>query len=150
MITTTVAAVVGCAAAGMVLWRLRSPQTFERWITRSPRARFLIWWRYQRVWTRRMIACGLFVRRGDSVLIPRLGAVQIGRGVDRLQVRMCEQQTPWDFENRVAQIAHTFGAQECRARIIGPSTVGMVLRQSDSHDESLTLPRLETGWRDAA
>ncbi|MQY19333.1 hypothetical protein [Nocardia macrotermitis] len=151
MTVSTVAVVVaGVCVAGMVLWRLWSPQTFERWILWAPRAWFLGWWRYRRVWTKRMSACGLSVTYGDSVLIPRLRSVRVGRTTDRLLVRMCAGQSPWDYEGRAWRIADTFGVHECRAQIVGPSTVGIVLRQSDSGEESMALPRLGARGKDAA
>lgn len=142
--------VVGVFAAGMVLWRVRSPQTFERWITGRARSRFLTWWRYRRNWVRRMTACGLSMTRGDSVLIPRLQSVQIGASVDRLRVRMLEGQCPDDYENRVSHLAHTFGARECRAVIVGPGLFELVMRHRDSLAEVITLPGIAGKRKDVA
>lgn len=144
MTVTTVAVVVGVFAAGMVLWRVSSPQTFERWITRSPRARFLTWWRYRRVWRRRMTACGLRVRHGDNVLIPRLRAVEIGSSADRLTVQMLHGQCPQQYENRVSDIADAFGVPACRAALVGPSTVEIVVYQTDSDTDSMVPLRAES------
>jgi hypothetical protein len=143
--------VVGVFAAGMVLWRSRSPQTFERWITGRARSRFLAWWRYRRNWARRMTACNLSVRNGENTLVPRLQSVQIGESVDRLRVRMLEGQCPEDYESRVLRLAHTFGARDCRASIVGPGVFELVMQQRDSLAPVIALPRIGgTRGKDAA
>ncbi|KZM73277.1 hypothetical protein [Nocardia terpenica] len=142
--------VVGVFIAGMVLWRLRSPQTFERWITSRARARFLTWWRYRRCWAKYLGSCKLTVVREDSTLVPRLVTAQIGTALDRVRVRMLEGQCPADYESRVDRIAHTFGAHECRATIVGPGLVELVLRRADSLADTITLPRLDGYRKDAA
>ncbi|MFI5777407.1 hypothetical protein [Nocardia sp. NPDC051570] len=143
--------VVGVFIAVMVLWRGRSPQTFERWITSRARARFLTWWRYRRCWAQYLRACNLTVTREDSTLVPRLVTVRIGDALDRVRVRMLEGQCPADYESRVDRIAHTFGAHGCRATIVGPGLMELVLRRTDSLAETITLPRLNDGYRkDAA
>ncbi|MGY4101319.1 hypothetical protein ACW2Q0_17465 [Nocardia sp. R16R-3T] len=144
--------VVGVSIAGMVLWRAKHPETFERWITSRARHRFLTWWRYRRRWTRLMTACGLSIDRGEHTLIPPLRSVEVGDSVDRLRVRMLEGHCPADWENRVEHLAHAFGALECRATIAGPATVELVMRHSDSLAEAIELPRIDGGhwWKDAA
>ncbi|AHH17269.1 hypothetical protein NONO_c24730 [Nocardia nova SH22a] len=150
MIVTTVAVVVEVFAAGMVLWRVSSPRTFERWITRSPRAGLLGWWRYRRVWRRRMTACGLHIVHGDAVLIPRLRAVRIGSTSDRVTVGMLHGQSPQQYENQASDIAEAFGVPACRASLIGPSTVEIVVHQTDSDAGPLVPVRVESRWKDAA
>ncbi|WP_030518985.1 hypothetical protein [Nocardia sp. NRRL WC-3656] len=135
--------VVGVFIAGMVLWRLRSPQTFERWITSRARHRAVSWWRYRRHWARLAIACHLGVRNIDGTMrAPRLIGITTSSSVDRLRVRMLEGQCPVDYAERTSRIAHTFGALDCRAIIVGPGTVELVLRHKDSLAETVTLPRI--------
>ncbi|WP_433756435.1 hypothetical protein [Nocardia sp. CA-135398] len=145
-------AVAGASLAGMMLWRAKHPQTFQRWITARARHRFLTWFRYRRRWTRLMTACHLTIDRGEHTVVPLLRSVEIGGSVDRLRVRMLEGHCPADWENRVEHLAHAFGALECRATIAGPGTVELVMRQSDSLAEAIDLPRLDDGrWnKDAA
>lgn len=139
--------VVGVFIAGMVLWRLRSPQTFEQWITARARHRVRAWWRYRRRWAKLAVACGLGVKnyQDGTVRAPRLTGVETSASVDRLRVRMLEGQCPEDYTNRVSRIAHTFGALDCRATIVGPGTVELVLRHKDSLAETITLPRIGDG-----
>jgi hypothetical protein len=144
--------VVGVFIAGMVLWRRRSRQTFEQWITSRARTRFLAWFRYRRRWARLMDACHLSIIRDDNTLVPRLVSVAIGDTVDRLRVRMLEGHCPDDWENRVEHLAHGFGALECRISIVSPALVELVFRHADSLAETIALPRIDGGrWtKDAA
>ncbi|WP_433622963.1 hypothetical protein [Nocardia sp. CA-120079] len=132
--------VVGVFAAGIMLWRRSRPEMFERWVSRRARTRFLTWFRYRRRWARLTHACHLSISREDWTLVPKLVSVEIGDSVDRLRVRMLEGHCPADFENRVEHLAHAFGAQECRAVIVGPGTVELVMRQADSMAEPIALP----------
>ncbi|WP_280294951.1 hypothetical protein [Nocardia abscessus] len=137
--------VAGVSFAGIILWRLRRPEMFERWVTRRARTRFLTWLRYRRRWARLMTACHLSIDRGDRTFIPRLLSADIGAATDRVRVRMLDGHCPADFENRVSHLAHAFGALECRATITGPGTVELVFRRSDSLADTITLPRLDGG-----
>ncbi|MEV0340567.1 hypothetical protein AB0H49_16185 [Nocardia sp. NPDC050713] len=139
------AVVVGVSAAGMVLWRRRSPETFERWVSRRARHRFLTWLRYRRRWTRLMTACHLSVTTDDRTAALRLLGVQIGDSVDRVRVRMLPGHCPADWENRTDHLAHAFGAQECRATIAGPALVELAFRHGDSLADPIELPHIEGG-----
>ncbi|WP_216911838.1 hypothetical protein [Nocardia noduli] len=149
LLVSPVAAAVlgGVFAVGMVLWRLGSPQTFERWITSRARSRFLAWFRYRRRWTRMLSACGLQVVFGEQVATPRLAGVRVGAFTDRVTVRMLPGQCPDDYTGRTAHLAHAFGVLECRAVIVGPSTVELAFRHRDSLAEPVTLPpRTSVEW----
>ncbi|MGV9545209.1 hypothetical protein ACWDSF_28110 [Nocardia beijingensis] len=135
--------VAGLSAAGVVLWRLRRPEMFERWVTARARVRFLTWFRYRRRWARLMTACHLSIDRGDRTFIPRLLGVQIGPATDRVRVRMLDGHCPADFENRVTHLAHAFGALDCRATITGPGTVELAFRRTDSLAATVILPRVD-------
>jgi hypothetical protein len=135
--------VVGVSIAGIMLWRAKRPEMFERWITRRARARLLSWFRYRRRWAKLLQACNLTVDGDDATFVPRLVGVQVGDATDRLQVRMLAGQCPDDYENRTAHLAHAFGALECRATIIGPAMVELVFRHADSLAETIELPRID-------
>lgn len=140
--------VAGVSVAGIMLWRAKRPEMFERWITRRARTRFLRWWRYTRRWDTLLAACKLTVPGDNSTFIPRLLSVDIGHTVDRLRVRMLAGQCPEDYENRVVRLAHSFGALECRATIIGPGVMELVMRQADSLSQPIAVPRIDGGhWR---
>ncbi|WP_405167986.1 hypothetical protein [Nocardia sp. NBC_01499] len=129
--------------AGMVLWRRRSPETFERWLTGRARARFLFWWRYRLRWDKRLDACKLTLPGPASTVVPRLASVEIGPSVDRIRVRMLDGQCPADYENRVERLAHTFEALECRATVIGPGVIELVFRYADVLAEPIQVPSLD-------
>jgi S-DNA-T family DNA segregation ATPase FtsK/SpoIIIE len=143
MTTPSVVVVVGVFIAGMVLWRHRSPQTFERWITSPVRARYLAWYRYRRRWTRLMTAAHLTLTTADGTIgVPRLLSVRIGETTDRVRVRMLEGHCPADYENRTTHLAGTFGAHRCDAAIVGPGTVEIVLYQQLSPTAAALLDDL--------
>ncbi|MFE9582803.1 hypothetical protein ACFYO1_40975 [Nocardia sp. NPDC006044] len=143
--------VVGVSIAGMVLWRAKHPETFERWLTGRARTRFLRWWRYRLRWDKRLEACKLTVSADTSTFVPRLLDAQIGQCMDRIQVRMLDGQCPADYENRAERLAHTFGALECRAAVVGPGVVELVFRYADALAEPVAMPRIDPRFRkDAA
>lgn len=144
--------VVAVFGAGMVLWRAKHPETFERWITSRARTRFLTWFRYRRRWSLLLEACSLTITRDDKTLVPRLLSVRIGTSVDVVRVRMLNGHCPADWTNRVEHLAHAFGALECRATIAAPAVVELAFRLDDSLAHPIDLPRIDGGrWmKDAA
>lgn len=132
--------VAGGAVAGMVLWRRRSPQTFERWFTGRIRSRFLTWFRYRRRWAKLLTACGLSTRDGDRVLVPRLVSVQIGATTDSVRARMLPGHSPESWTNRADSLAHGFGARQARIRFAGPGVVEIAFRRSDSLADPVVVP----------
>ncbi|WP_280315720.1 hypothetical protein [Nocardia abscessus] len=136
-------AAAGVSVVGLLLWQRARPQMFDRWVTRRARVRFLTWHRYRRRWVKLMRACHLSIDRGDRTFIPRLLGVEIGTSTDRVRVRMLDGHCPADFENRVTQLAHAFGALNCRATITGPGTVELAFRRTDALAETVILPRVD-------
>ncbi|MGW5923842.1 hypothetical protein ACWFPY_33030 [Nocardia fluminea] len=124
--------VAGVAVAGMVLWRVLSPQTFERWLTDRIRSRFLTWSRYRRRWVTMTTACGLSTRDGDRTFIPRLVSVQIGDTLDIVRARMLPGHCPDTWIHRADHFAHGFGAQKAKVALVGPGLVEITFRRSDS------------------
>ncbi|MGV9781417.1 hypothetical protein [Nocardia farcinica] len=137
--------VAGGAVAGMVLWRRRSRETFERWLTARARARALAWVRYRRRWIPLMTACNLVVREGERVMVPRWLEVWIGEADDLVLVRMLPGQCPEDFENRADHLAHAFGADECRVRVDGPGVIELNFRYGDTLSAPVDLPHIDGG-----
>ncbi|MFI6047119.1 hypothetical protein ACIA8C_36245 [Nocardia sp. NPDC051321] len=139
--------VVGVSIAGMVLWRAKHPETFERWLTGRARARFLRWWRYRLRWDKRLEACKLTVTAETSTFVPRLLLAEIGDGMDWVRVKMLDGQCPADYENRVERLAHTFEALECRATVVGPGVIELGFRYTDALAEPVAMPRIDPGFR---
>ncbi|MEV6274457.1 hypothetical protein [Nocardia sp. NPDC051832] len=144
--------VVGVSIAGMVLWRLWSPQTFERWLTGRIRFRALRWWRYTRRWDTLLTACNLTMPgSNDTILVPRIKDTQIGETIDRLAVKMLDGQCPDDYDNRLTKLAHAFGALECRSSIVGPGVMELAFRHGDSLAVPVAVPpHLGLRGKDAA
>ncbi|TCJ94628.1 hypothetical protein [Nocardia alba] len=132
--------VAGVAVAGMVLWRVSSPQTFERWFTGRVRSRFLAWFRYRRRWATMTAACGLSTRDGDRVFIPRLVSVEIGESLDIVRARMLPGHCPDTWTNRADHLAHGFGAQKAKVGFVGPGLVEITFRRSDSLADPVVVP----------
>jgi len=132
--------VAGVAVAGMVLWRVLSPQTFERWFTGRVRSRFLTWFRYRRRWTTMTTACGLSTRDGDRTLIPRLVSVEIGESLDTVRARMLPGHCPDTWIHRADHFAHGFGAQKAKVALVGPGLVEITFRRSDSLADPVVVP----------
>ncbi|WP_181698789.1 hypothetical protein [Nocardia sp. GTS18] len=125
--------VAGVAAAGMVLWRASSPQTFERWLTGRIRSRWMTWFRYRRRWATVMAACQLTkTDNNDRVIVPALAGVRIGESLDVVKAKMLPGHSPSDWENRVEHLAHAFGTRHAQAAIVGASLVEITFRRSDS------------------
>jgi S-DNA-T family DNA segregation ATPase FtsK/SpoIIIE len=132
--------VAGVAVAGMVLWRVSSPQTFERWLTGRIRSRWLTWARYSRRWATVMAACQLTKTDiNDRTITPRLVDVQIGESLDVVKAKMLPGHSPGDWENRVEHLAHAFGTRHAQASIVGPSLVEITFRRSDSLAEPIVV-----------
>ena len=132
--------VAGVAVAGMVLWRVSSPQTFERWLTGRIRSRWLTWVRYSRRWATVMAACQLTkADLNDRLIVPRLVGVRIGESLDVVEAKMLHGQAPGDWENRVEHLAHAFGTRHAQVAIVGPSLVEITFRRSDSLAEPIVV-----------
>ncbi|WP_019930586.1 hypothetical protein [Nocardia sp. BMG111209] len=130
----------GVSAAGLMLWRWKRPEMFERWVTGRARSRFLVWWRYRYRWNTHLYACGLAIENAGIARVPVLQQVIIGTAADVLRVRMLPGQCPADYENRVEHLAHAFGATECRATITGPALVQLELRRGDTLATPTRIP----------
>ncbi|WP_405149365.1 hypothetical protein OG308_05645 [Nocardia salmonicida] len=132
--------VAGVAVAGMVLWRVSSPQTFERWLTGRIRSRWLTWVRYRRRWATVMAACQLTkTDHNDRVITPALVGVRIGESLDVVRAKMLPGHSPSDWENRVEHLAHAFGTRHAQAAIVGASLVEITFRRADSLAEPIVV-----------
>lgn len=130
------------SVAGLVLWRVKAPESFSRFVSRRVRSRFLSWFRYRRQWSARLDDCNLSARDdlGQAVKIPRLLGIEIGKATDTVRAAMLPGQCPDDWANRTDHLAHAFGAQECRVSITGPARVQLVFRRADSLAKPILAP----------
>ncbi len=133
-------AVAVVVVAVMLAWRHWHRGTYEDWFTRRARARFLAVFRYRRRWAALMTACGLSIVNGDRVLVPRLTEVLIGDNSDIVRARMLPGHCPESWTNRAEHLAHAFGAQNARIRLVGPGQVEILFRRSDALADTVVVP----------
>ncbi len=147
-------AAIGVVTLTLIVWRLRSPATFRRYVaTPGRRARWVLWALIS--WPRVAKACGLSaserVTRTDSQgkartrtvwTHPRLLGVGISGECLRITVRTRTGQTVDDLENAVPAIRDAVGAHSARSTVDSPGTVCMefVMRQQLSAVELATQP----------
>lgn len=151
---TWLTAVTGVVTLSLVVWRLRSPATFRRYVaTPARRARWLLWALIS--WPRVAKACGLstpeHVTRTDAQgksrtrtvwTHPRLLGVSMFGDCLRMTVRTRTGQTVDDLENAVPAIRDAVGAHSARSTLIGPGTVRVefVMKQCLSEAETAAFP----------
>ncbi|WAJ44608.1 FtsK/SpoIIIE domain-containing protein [Mycobacterium sp. Aquia_216] len=147
-------AVIGAVTVSLVVWKLRSPATFGRYVaTPAWRTRWLLWALIS--WPRVAKACGLStserVTRTDSQggsktrtiwTHPRLLGVSMSDDCLRVSVRTRTGQTVDDLENSVPAIRDAVGAHSARSTVVAPGTVRMefVMRQQLSNIETARQP----------
>ncbi|MFD6272385.1 hypothetical protein [Nocardia asteroides] len=129
------AGMVGASVAGIMLWRWKCPEMFERWLSGRIRSRWLTWFRYRRRWASVMRACSLTKSGGDTVEVPRLVSAHIGESLDTVRAKMLPGHSPADWENRADHIAHAFGTRHAAVAIVGPALVELTFRRRDSLSE---------------
>jgi len=146
-------AIIAVQVVALFVWWFKHPASFHRWITDRAVARFLAWYRYDRRWVALLTACGLVVTDGGKVRVPRLRMITIGDGDDLVQVQMLPGHQPTDYSDRADQLAHAFGAHECRVRVVEPGVIELHLRTHDTLATPVDLPEVIDGpdWtKDAA
>jgi DNA segregation ATPase FtsK/SpoIIIE, S-DNA-T family len=145
-------AAIGVVAFALVVWRLRSPATFQRYVAKpAHRARWPLW--AVTSWPRVAKACGLStserVTRTDSQgrsttktvwTHPRLLGISMSGDCLRMTIRTRAGQTVNDLENAVPAIRDLVRAYSARSKVVAPGKVHMefVMRQRLSVVETAT------------
>ncbi|MDN5805131.1 MAG: hypothetical protein L0H26_11195, partial [Microlunatus sp.] len=111
-------ATVLLVAGGLVMWRMRWPAGFRRWVRLPLRAWRRSWWVYRRCWVAGMDAAGLTLTRNGDGYAPVIVGVRATLSVDRVRVQMLPGQTIEDYAAAAPRLAQTFGAAVCRVRSI--------------------------------
>lgn len=128
---------VGVSVAGIMLWRWKCPEMFERWLSGRLRSRWLTWLRYRRRWASVMGACSLTKSGGTRVEVPRLVSARIGESLDTVRAKMLPGHSPADWENRREHLAHAFGTRHAAVAIVGPALVELTFRRHDGLAEPI-------------
>jgi DNA segregation ATPase FtsK/SpoIIIE, S-DNA-T family len=113
------AILTGTVTAALIIWRVRWPATFSRFISSPLRGKWR-GWHYQRHWLAVLTIARLVPVYRGQVLVPVLGKVRSTRFTDRVPVRLVSGQAAADFAARAENLAHGFGALLCRVRTARP------------------------------
>jgi S-DNA-T family DNA segregation ATPase FtsK/SpoIIIE len=101
-------------AAVLVVWRIKRPDSFYRFIWWKVLAAVRRVWVYRRGWEPAMTTVGLVERYNDHTFLPALRKVKRENMVDRVTVRMLPGQILDDYADQGERLAMTFGATDCR------------------------------------
>ena len=105
-------------AAGLVVWRVRWPDSFTRRVVWRARGVWRGRWVYRRFWQPAMATTGLVTTLDGDEYLPRLLRVASTGSVDRVRVRMLPGQVIEDWAAAGPRLAQTFAATECRVRTV--------------------------------
>ncbi|MDS1270435.1 FtsK/SpoIIIE domain-containing protein [Lipingzhangella sp. LS1_29] len=121
---TALAVVVGVGA-----WRW--PSAFRRVVTLRVLAAWRWWWVYQRNWQPVLVVAGLAESYHQRRWLPRIRQVACTPQSDRVRVTLVAGTAPGDVEQRMAELAHGFGAPSCRVEVCGPRDVVLEFPRRD-------------------
>jgi DNA segregation ATPase FtsK/SpoIIIE, S-DNA-T family len=110
---------ISTVAAALIIWRVRWPGSFSRFIGSPVRSKWRRW-HYQRHWLAVLTIARLVPVYRGQVLVPLLGKVRSTKFTDRVPVRLVSGQAPADFAARAENLAQGFGALLCRVRTAKP------------------------------
>ncbi|WP_304453005.1 FtsK/SpoIIIE domain-containing protein [Nocardiopsis sp. YSL2] len=130
------------AVASLVWWRTW-PDSYRTCVT----LRLLAWWRhvfvYRRHWQPVLVISGLAESYQERRYLPRIRRVTCSEWADRVRVALVAGTSPAEFETRVAELAHGFGAPSCRVVVEGPRKITLEFLRHDTLAEpvpALDLP----------
>ncbi|MFO7285128.1 MAG: FtsK/SpoIIIE domain-containing protein [Thermobifida fusca] len=132
-----VAVVWSLIDVGLLVWWRRWPSSFRHWVGLRMLAAWRWWWVYARQWQPVLVVAGLAETYQERQYLPRIRRVTCSAWADRVRVRLVAGTTPADFENRVAELAHGFGAPSCRVTVLGPRDVVLEFPRWDTLAEPI-------------
>ncbi|GAB2481425.1 FtsK/SpoIIIE domain-containing protein [Nocardiopsis aegyptia] len=139
----------GIAAVASLVWWRTWPDSYRRCVP----LRLLAWWRhvfvYRRHWQPVLVISGLAESYQERRYLPRIRRVVCSEWADRVRVSLVAGTSPAEFETRVAELAHGFGAPSCRVVVEGPRRITLEFPRHDTLAEpvpALDLPdRVDLG-----
>lgn len=123
--------ILGLIGAVLWAWASRRRSSFERHLAQPFRTRWRRVVRYELGWHARMRMIGLAMHIDGHYAVPRLRQTASAYGIDRLLVTLPSGITPTDVDEAADQLAHSFGAEQCRVRVRGPAMLELDLLFSD-------------------
>ncbi|WP_116247512.1 FtsK/SpoIIIE domain-containing protein [Nocardiopsis sp. FIRDI 009] len=124
------------SVVALVWWRAW-PDSYRQWVT----LRLLAWWRhvfvYRRHWQPVLVISGLAESYQERRYLPRIRRVVCTSWADQVRVTLVAGTSPTDFETRVAELAHGFGAPSCRVVVEGPRRITLEFPRHDTLAEPL-------------
>jgi DNA segregation ATPase FtsK/SpoIIIE, S-DNA-T family len=117
--------------AVFMMWWLRWPASFIRWVQRPAPSKWRRWC-YARRRPGVMTVARLAVSHRGRVLVPVLGKVISNGCTDLVRVRLVSGQCPADYADRAENLAHGFGVFLCRVRSARPGWITLELVRRDA------------------
>ncbi|GAA4942897.1 FtsK/SpoIIIE domain-containing protein [Streptomonospora halophila] len=117
--------------AALVWWR-RWPQSFKTHVARRVLATWRRFWVYRRHWQPVLVVSGLAESYLERQYLPQIRGVTCSAWADRVRVKLVAGTAPAEFENRVAELAHGFGAPSCRVEVRGPRDLVLEFPRRDT------------------
>jgi S-DNA-T family DNA segregation ATPase FtsK/SpoIIIE len=137
--------VVGSAVSVLVLasavWWWRNSDSYNRrcrWLRTELRRL----WIYAVEWRTVMRLSNLAKDAKGREYMPRLKRVRAEGWRDMVRVRMIQGQAPEQWAEHASGLAHSFHANSCRVRVIGPGRIELDLIHSDPLTKVLPLPAM--------
>ncbi|MFC7328051.1 cell division protein FtsK [Marinactinospora rubrisoli] len=128
------------AGGGLAGWWWRWPASFHRFVTLRVLAGWRWVWVYHRHWQPVLVVAGLAESYLERQYLPRIRRVTCSDWSDRVRVRLVAGTSPADFEARVTELAHGFGAPSCRVTVRGPRDIVLEFPRRDMLAD--TIPAL--------
>ncbi|MCK2215245.1 cell division protein FtsK (plasmid) [Actinomadura sp. ATCC 31491] len=124
--------VAGLEIAALASWFALSRSSFEACVA-LPALTWCRWmWVYRRKWAGIMAVAGLGRSLGGRSYLPDLVKVTCDRYADRVTVRMLSGQDPDEWAVSTAGLAHGFGADRCRVKVLKPGRLLLTFPRKDA------------------
>ncbi|MDA0564827.1 cell division protein FtsK [Streptomonospora sp. S1-112] len=120
------------ADAVLLVWWRRWPRSFRDRVALRVLAAWRWAWTYQRHWQPVLVVSGLAESYLERQYLPRIRGVTCSAWADRVRVRIVAGTSPADFQKRVTELAHGFGAPSCRVEVRGPRDVVLEFPRYDT------------------
>jgi DNA segregation ATPase FtsK/SpoIIIE, S-DNA-T family len=136
-----VGAVASIVIVGLLVWWWRNADSYARrcrWLRTEIRRLTVYAWDWRTV----MRLSNLTGTAKGREYRPTLKRVRAEGWRDKVRVRMIKGQAPEQWAERASGLAHSFHANSCRVRVMGPGRIELDLIHSDPLASTLALPAM--------